>query len=213
MAYRLNWTSEATAIASFDLSKSIDMGETYSSLVNIPFDTTGDNYDRPNKHFFYNDTSGQPGHIYKVVINASTATDPLVIIAPPAPPAKCMIIGYMLDAGGYVPTDVQVSVEAYGTRGERWGRNPTGIVGQNKEALGITARRFFVKPDANGMWSVNLIRKVFALIEIPAINFRWAFEVPDKDGPVNIRDIPQLRGQDLALFPEMDGTRALFPES
>lgn len=209
------WTPDPTqTITSFTLTKSVNQGLSYSALATIPWDVAGANYNKQRKQFFYVDAGGAEGDIYQIVANgAFGVSEPLIIVAPPAEPDLCTIVGYCRDPFGFVDRDVAIHVTAVGTPGERWASSPAGIVGQHHDALGIVSRKQVVYPDENGMWQVSLVRRIYAKVEIPALDFSWAFEVPQAAGPVNIRDIPQLRGAALALFPDMQGERLYLPES
>ena len=215
MANKVFWIPDLTqTITSFQVDRSLDKGQTFTTVATITFDVNGVNFDKPTKRFFYSDASGVPGAVYAVTaIGPSGSSAPVYAITPADAPLTCTIIGYVRDVLGYAMPDAAIVVKAFGSTGEQWARNPNGLLAQNPNALGVVSRDIIVKPDDNGMWQVTLLRKAYAKIEIPSQEFVWAFEVPDKTGPINIRDIPQLRGQALQLFPEMLGDRVTLPES
>ena len=215
MSNKVYWNYDPSAsITSFTVKRSADMGLTFVLLSTIVFDTNGANFDKQSKRFFYFDGTGAAGNIYAIGSTGTLGTSPdSYVIAPPADPSLCTVIGYARDAFGYADPELSIHVQAFGTPGERWVQNPAGIVSQHGQALGVIGRKVIINPDANGIWQIGLIRKIYARVEIPALDFSWAFEVPDKPGPINIRDIPQLRGQALSLFSDTAGNRLVMPES
>lgn len=215
MANKISWiTDKSVAVASFDIQRSVNKGISFTALVNILADPNGANYDKQTKKYFYLDAGGNPGDIYTVTATGDAGTSkPAYAITAPDPPDLCVIIGYVRDAFGFVEQETSVHVTAFGSPGERWIKNPNGLVAQHPNALGLVNRSAVIKPDAGGIWQVELVRRAYAKVEIPSLDFILAFEVPDKAGPVNIRDIPQLRGQALALFSEMTGAPGSLPES
>jgi hypothetical protein len=215
MSNRISWAFDPTVVVtSFTITKSVDKGITYAALTSVAFNTTGANWDKAKKRFFYVDAPGNPGDIYLVTSVGAFGTSPgTYAIAPPTSPAFCYIFGYILDSQGNVDQQTPITVRWDGSRGEHWMKGPTGTVAQNPEALAITAGSMQVYPDANGMWQVQLIQKSFARIQIPAIELDWAFEVPSKPGPINIRDVQQLRGLSTGIFSDMTGTRENLPNS
>lgn len=217
MAVKISWSPDLTVpITEFVLTKSVDKGQTFLALVTIPYDTAPASlfYDRKTKRFYYNDLVGNPGDIYQILANGFLGTSKTVIVvAPPTDPDVCTIIGYLSDAFGTIDPGLPIHVYAYGSRAERWAKNPAGLVAQNPQALGIADNTRTVYPNAAGIWQVELVQGTYARVHIPAIEFSWAFEVPKKLGPVNVRDIPQLRGSALGAFPEMQGDSPVRPES
>lgn len=215
MANKFYWTPDPTqTITSFDIERSTDHGSSFAALVNIPFNVNGANYDKQRKQFFYEDAAGQPGYIYRIVANGAFGVSvPLTIVAPPAEPELCTIIGYVRDASGYVDRTTAIHVTAVGSPEEHWAPNPEGLVAHNAHALGIVAKRDVIHPDENGMWQVDLIRGIYARIEIPALMFQRTFEVPRKAGPINVRDIAEVRGRALALFGDVNAGGVFLPES
>jgi hypothetical protein len=214
MSNRLSWGWDTTqTVTGFTLTKSTNKGISFSALVTIPFDTVGANYDAREKKFFYVDNTGVPGDVYKVVAHGTFGVStPAIIVAPPAAALTCTIIGYVLDLFGSVDERMRVIVDAYGSRGERWMQNPVGVVAQHPEAVAarVTSRVFTL--DSAGMWQADLVRGSYARVQIPELQFTHVFEVPQEAGPVNIRDIPQLRGPELALFGESNGDKLYLPE-
>lgn len=208
---RVYWEHSALApITSFVLEKSVNKGASYTTLATIVFSTTGANYDSKSRRFFYTDSAGQAGAIYRITSVGTLGTsEPAFAITPPAAMLKCLIIGYVRDSYGNVDTNMRVLVSSYGTRGEAWAYNATGVVANEALAVGVPVdQSIIVQPNAEGIWRVELLRKTLARIQIPDLNFEWAFEVPDAQGPINIRDIPQLRGADFSgLWPGQDGVR------
>jgi hypothetical protein len=206
MSVRISWGFDPTvSITSFTLTKSTNNGITYAALASVDFDVNGANYDRPTRTFFYVDNAGAAGHVYKIVAEGALgSSEPVISVAPPNPPSKCLVIGYALDAFGQADEHLVVNVETAGRRGQHWLTNPTGLVANNREALGVVRSSCSVFPDANGMWQVSLLRGSYARVQIPALELDWAFEVPSLEGPVNVRDIPLLRSADyLSLWPDM----------
>ena len=211
MTVTVSWGYDTTqTITSFTLEKSTDKGVSFSSLVSIAFNPAGANFDAANNRFFYNDAAGAVGHVYKIyAVGPLGTSEARIAISAPAETSKCTIIGYVEDAFGEVDTSIQVLVEAFGGREDRWVQSPTGVVAQNSRAVGITSGRNIVYPNSDGIWQVRLTRKTVARITINELGLDWAFEVPDKDGPVNIRDIPQIRGGSFyGIYPEQDGTQS-----
>lgn len=199
---------------SYALEKSTDKGISYTDVATVTFDVNGSHYDKQKKQFFYADDAGNPGDIYRITsTGAYGISKPTFVIAPPESPPTCVIIGYLMDVFGYVDQRVSVHVTAFGSPGEKWVQNPVGVVAQNTLATGLLGRSSVVNPTDGGIWQVELVQGAYARIEIPELDFSWTFEVPKQTGPLNIRDISQLRGQDLALFPEMLGERNVLPNS
>lgn len=208
MAVKVIWEFDpSVAVTSFTLDKSVDQGTSYTFLATVTFDINGANFDRAEKHFFYNDAAGAPGHIYRITATGAFGTSlPSYMVAPADPPGLCVVIGYARNAFGEVDVGMQVFVESWGERGTGWASNPAGVVGNNAQSLAVISSTRTTYPDANGLWQVELIRKAYARVRIPALELDWAFEVPDKTGPVNIRDLPLVRQGDVnGTFPEMTG--------
>jgi len=199
MGITLNWGFDpSTAITQFVLTKSTDKGKSYSALTTIAFDVTGAAFDAKKGLFFYTDAAGAPGHIYKLVAQGAAGdSSPSYIVAPADEPTTCLVIGYIRDGFGAVNENVKVNVSSYGNAQESWADNPNGLIAQNPRSLGIVAGERTVYPDSNGMWQVELIKNTRARIIIEEMNFDWTFKVPNDSGPVNITDIPQLRGQEF----------------
>lgn len=213
MSNTIVWNYDpAVTITSFALEKSVDKGLTFAALATVVFNLTGANYDQVNKRFFYLDGAGNPGDVYRVTsTGAFGVSGPTIAVAPPAQPALCTVIGYVLDGLGRPRTDVRVEVHAYGVGGERWTRNHAGVVAQNPAAVGIVATAETVYPDAAGVWQVSLLQKALVRIEIAELGLSWAFEVPAKVGPVNVRDLPQLRGASFnGIWDADDGSPAVI---
>lgn len=217
MSNTIVWQFDLTVvITSFTLKKSTDQGQSFAALTSVAFNTArgAANWDDANKRFTYTDGTGNPGDVYQVIaIGANGTSMPALIVAPPTPPATCLVIGYVLDAFGAVDAQIPIVVTTVGTRGEQWGQNTAGIVAQNPMSVGMVGSNRTIYPDRNGMWKIALVQKTYARIVCAAIGLDWSFEVPVKAGPVNVRDIPQLRGQALSVFGDMNGSRNSFPNS
>ena len=215
MSNKFYWSSDpADKATSFDLNKSVDGGATYTSLVNVPYDVNGVNYDRQQKKFFYTDVSGNAGDIYHVVSNGPLgASDPLIVVAPPTEAPTCTIVGYVRDPFGYVDTRMAVHVESAGKGSERWVAAGNGTIGQNAQSLAIVDRSIIVNPNSDGMWSVDLIQRSVMRIMIPALEFNVTFEVPARIGPINVKDLRPLSGQTLGEGAPYAGDRLYLPES
>lgn len=202
------------AIAHFSLIKSTDGGSTFNALGVVAFDVNGASYLPQTQQFFYVDAAGNPGDIYQVFAVGDDGTSPPVtVIAPPVRSALCTVIGYVKDPFGMVDQNTVINVNSMGSRGERWVASPAGLQGFAPMALAITPSLKRVYPDENGLWQVGLVYGAYTRIEIPSIEFSWTFEVPAKPGPINIRDIPQLRGEALGLFQQEDGERMRWSNS
>lgn len=197
-------------ITSFTLTKSVDKALTFSALTVITFDVNNSAvFDRATDSFFYDDVAANPGDIYKIVATGSNGTSiPVFAIVPLPTPAACTIIGYVLDGFGESDKHLNVVIEtAGGPQSEIWMANPDGLVAQSNEALGITRADTVVQVN-QGMWQASLLQGSYARITIPALRFDWSFRVPKEEGPINIRDIPQLRGSSFdGLYPGTAGTR------
>ncbi len=205
---RVSWDYDSSvAVTSFGVYKSSNKGLTYTLISTVTFAVNGANYNRVDRAFFYDDLTGAAGDIYKIVANGVNGTSASAFgIAPAVELARCLIIGYARDGFGDVDPYMDVLVETYGNRGEHWVQNSGGVIAQHAQAIGVSSGARTLHPDVNGMWSVELIQKTFARIRIPALEFDWAFEVPDKEGPVNIRDVALLRqGDYYGTSPEQVG--------
>lgn len=217
MSVLLTWYPDPAVIISlFNIFVSTDEGITFNLLAAVPFNTApgAPNYDQRLKQFSYTDSIGIPGNVYQVfAVGADGTSIPEYTIAPPSSFPLCTIYGYMIDAFGNVDQNNEIICRSFGSRGEKWTHNVPGIVGQNPMSLGISDGYRTVFPDQNGLWQVAIIQGIYARIEIPALEFSWVFEVPKSIGPFNIRDVPQLRGQALGVFPDLVGDRTRFPES
>lgn len=214
MSYRVQWFADDPTAQSFLLEKSTDKGVSYTTLTTIAYDTTGVNYDPRLKVFFYVDAGGAAGHVYRLTVTGTQGVSPpSFIVVPMAAPDMCHIIGYVRSPFGEVDQSVKVDVFSFGSRGERWMKSPSGLLGINPEALGVTNAQKAVFPNADGMWEVLLVQGTYARIFIPEMSFEWTFLVPSVTGPVNIRDIAQLRGQERALYSEQTGDQPNFSES
>lgn len=213
MSNTILWKHDpSVAITSFTLQKSTDKGIIFSALATVAFSVTGPNWDAANRRWQYVDTAGNPGDVYSITATGTNGTSPAALaISPPVVPTTCTIIGYLTDAAGNVDVQVPISVQTTGSRGEQWISSPPGALARNPEALAVIGANLTVFPDNNGMWQVKLLRRSFARVSIPAVQLDWAFEVPNTPGPLNIRDIPQLRGAELTVFPEMTGTPLALP--
>lgn len=217
MSVKITWQADpSVTITSFTVIVSTDKGATFTTLATVTFNTASGapNYDQRLKQFFFVDSSGNPGNIYQVAAIGTNGTSiPEFVIAPPSSYPMCDIFGYVIDAFGDVDTSIPIEVSSFGSRGEKWARNVGGIISQNPMGLGIAAVMRTIFPDNNGIWQISLIQGAFARVSIPILDFTWTFEVPANAGPINIRDLPQLRGQALGVFPEMGGESTRFPES
>lgn len=217
MAQRVLWRVDpgSAGITEFQLQKSVDAGNSYTALVTIPFDLNGANYEKQAARFFYDDAGGGSGHVYLVyAVGPNGTSDPIFFIPPPSDPQRCAIIGYVLDVFGNADQSVAVEVNASTRPSERWHTNPTGLVAREARALGILPAAMRVYPDANGIWQVSLVRKAFARISIPALDFEKDIEVPDAIGPFNIVDVPGLTGTDASgIFQGGPGLRASIPRA
>jgi hypothetical protein len=211
----LTWGYVASpAVTSWVITKSTDGGSTFSALATVAFSVTGANFNPQTQQFFYADAAGNPGDIYEVVAVGSAGTSlPVMLIAPPAAPQLCKVIGYLKDPFGGVDQNTVINVNSMGTKGERWVPSTAGLLSQAPMGLAVTPSHRRVYPDANGMWQVSLVYGAYCRVEIPSIDFSWTFEVPAKAGPINIRDLPQLRGEALGLFQQEDGERMGWPNS
>jgi hypothetical protein len=217
MSVKLQWINDPSVpVSSFVITLSTDKGQTFSALVTIPFNTApaAPNYDPRLRQFFYTDLTGVPGNIYRIVANGANGTSIAEFaIAPPLAYPMCQIYSNIVDAFGEVDQSRHILVRSFGTRGEKWTNSPPGIVAYNPMALGIVDSVRTVFSDLTGLWQVSLIQGTYARIEIPDLQYSWAFMVPNEVGPVNIRDIPALRGSALGIYPEMMGDRDPLVES
>jgi hypothetical protein len=217
MSVQITWAYDpSVTIASFMVSVSTDGGATFSQLATISFNTAigAVNYNQKTKQFFYVDGTGVSGNIYSVAAVGANGTSNLqYVVAPVLAYPTCTIYGYVIDAAGNVDTSIDVLVTSFGTRGERWMKKPTGLAAFNPMSLGVVSSSLTVYPDATGVWQVTLLQGAYATISIDALDFSWTFETPASNGPINIRDIQQLRGAALGVFPELVGDRNRFPES
>lgn len=209
MTVKVSWMADTDdSVTSYEVFRSQDKGLTYSSIAVVPFDTQGTDYDKTTKRFFVNDSTGQAGDVYMITATGLYGTsEPTIVIAPPAVPAKCLVVGYVRDAHGRVDRNWTVRVSTAAQRGENWLAGG-GVVGQHPLSVGVVASDTTVHPDENGFWSVELLQDAIARISIPVLDLDWAFRVPKKNGPVNIRDIPQVRTADFyGIWPDMQGSR------
>lgn len=216
MSNKLIWSPNySVPISSFTIVKSTDMGITFAFLATVDFDTSSGapNYLPGTKQFFYNDSSGNPGDMYQITASGDNGTSAAsLVVTPPASIPLCTIFGYQVDGFGNPGTAI-VTCRSIGSKGERWAKTVPGMDAFSTQALGVVAASAEVFTDSNGIWQVSLVQGSYAQIEIPAINFTWTFEVPAKSGPINIRDIPTLRGEALGLFGPEYGERNRFPSS
>ena len=208
---RILWDFDRSVpVTSFTLTKSTDKGLAYAALDVVSFDINGAAYLPGKKRFHYDDVAGDSGHLYKVIASGPYGAAAAVIgVAPPQAPSKCLVIGYLLDGVGNVDTQSPVIVETHGTNGSYWTNNPSGVVAQNAQAQGIGYSRYEIYPDQTGLWQIPLVIGTVARVQIPSQELDWAFEVPNQEGPVNIRDLPLLSMADyFSLYPDRSGTRA-----
>jgi hypothetical protein len=220
MSVTLSWQADNTpntpAITQFNVLLSTDLGATFTLLASVPFNTarSNSNYNQQTRQFSYLDSTGNPGNIYQIIsVGSNGNSAPVFAIAPPILYSKCAIIGFLVDPFGDADPTQPVKVSSFGSRGERWTKNQPGIVAQQPFALGIIETSKTVYPDATGLWSVELLQSTYAKIEIPCLNYVSVFEVPAVSGPINVRDIPTLRGEESGLFPNQVGDRPAWPES
>jgi hypothetical protein len=206
MAATIYWDADDTTVTSYALSRSSDKGVTYSAVATVAASTVGANYDARSRRYFYTDASAAAGDIFKLVATGSLGTsEPEFAIVPPAAAPVCRIVGYALTGFGEADVLLPVLVTLFGSRGESWNRNPTGTMAQHAEALHLVPASRTVYPDLTGLWAVDVVRGALARVQIAQTGFSWVFRVPDVAGPVNIRDIPQARGQELAPYGELLG--------
>jgi hypothetical protein len=211
MSVKITWSYDpSVSVTDYKVYRSTDNGVTYTLVSTIAFDVNGANYDKAERQFFYTDAGGAAGYVYKVTATGANGTSkPVYTIVPPGDPPTCLVIGYVTNVFGQKDLgQVHIDVQGYGSRGELWAPNASGVVANSQQAMGLASglRRVFL--DENGMWQVELVRKTLARITIPALDLDWAFEVPDREGPVNIRDIPCQRGADFeTTFGDNAGVR------
>lgn len=206
MAATIYWDADDTTVTSYALSRSTNKGASYSAVATVAASTVGANYDARTKRYFYTDAGASAGDIFKLIATGSLGTsEPEFAIVPPSAPSLCRVVGYALTGFGEADVQLPVLVTLFGSRGESWNRNPTGVMAQSAEALHLVPASRTVYPDTAGIWSVDLVRGALARVQIAQTGFSWVFRVPDVAGPVNIRDIPQARGQELAPYGELLG--------
>lgn len=197
MAVTIHWYHDtAHAIESFTIQRSIDGGRTFAALAVVVFDLNGANYDRATNRFRYRDLTGAPGYVYSVVVTGELGlSDPAFVVAPPAPAPLCTVIGYTSHVGGARQKGLPVVVEYLGDRQDQRSVEMAGTIGMNKQAVvvGGTAQ---TQTDANGMWSIDLVQGARVLLTLPGV-YSHAFTVPKARGPVNVRDLPQIRGTSI----------------
>jgi len=194
---RLTWVPDpSVAVTSFTVQKSTDEGITFSTIATVTAGAASPNYDRQDKVYFYVDSGSSPGDVYKVTCTGPNGTSlPAYAVAAPDPLPLCLVIGYVANGFGDRLSGVAVSVKSFGAKSSAWVNNPAGTIAQNPRAVGVAATsEKTVYTDAAGIWQVSLVQKTEALVTIPDLRFEYAFEVPAKTGPINIRDIAELRG-------------------
>jgi hypothetical protein len=214
MSNRLYWKPDpAVAITSFVITRSTDLGQSFSALATVTYDLTGANYDKRTKRFFYDDASGSNGHVYRITaVGANGTSSPVFLVSPAVPPSTCTVIGYIMDTFVQVDTSVQIHVESYGR--PQWKKGTSTLVAQSAEALGVPTSQQMLHPNSEGVWQVSLMQGAYARVRIPSLQYDHAFLVPEKEGPVNIRDIPIVRQADLnGLYPDQSGTHASIPQA
>ena len=198
MAATLTWFPDpaSNGVTEYILDSSTDGTITWANVTTVVYSLTGMQYDKVNKVFTYTDSAGAPGTLYRLSAVGSFGTSGYVYIAvPPGPPPVCEILGYIQTAMAGVDSSTPIQVQTYLKKGQQFFSVP-GTIGQTRAGMGIQAWKTSVYPNASGICSDTLVQGVYALITIPALNFRWAFQVPEVPGPVNIRDIPCLKGSD-----------------
>lgn len=206
MAATIYWDASDTTVTSFALSRSSDKGASYTAVATVAASTVGANYDARTKRYFYVDASAAAGDIFKLVATGTLGTsEPEFAIVPPGAAPRCRVIGYALTGFGEADVLLPVLVTLFGSRGESWNRSPSGVMAQHAEALHLVPSSRTVYPSTAGVWSVDLVRGALARVQIAQTGFSWVFRVPDVAGPVNIRDIPQARGQELVPYGELLG--------
>jgi hypothetical protein len=214
MANRLYWKADpSVTVTSFVITRSTDLAQSFSALATVNYDLAGANYDKRTKKFFYDDSTGSNGNVYRIVAVGNNGTStPVFLVAPAAAPSTCTIIGYIMDTFAEVNTSLQVHVESYGR--PQWKKGTSTLVAQSAEALGVPTSEQIVTPNTDGVWQVRLVQGAYAKIRIPDLQYDHAFLVPEKEGPVNIRDIPFLRQADLhGLYPDQSVTQAGIPRA
>lgn len=116
MSVKISWAPSREAdVVSYDLERAVASDGAYALLVNILHDTAGVNYDSVNGVFFYDDTTGDATHWYRIIAidslgNRSIPSEPFQ--AAPAPLA--------------LPSKVKVD-HNYGTVGALRYQTPSGV--------------------------------------------------------------------------------------
>ena len=193
----LSWGFDRTeTVTSFVITKSTDKGQSFSALATVTFDVGGAAFEKKTARFFYTDATLAAGDIYRLtVVGPGGTSQPEFLIVPPTL-QLCHVFGYVFDAFG-APSKADVNVEAYAPAGMGfWTVATTGVAAHDSTALALAPRSAVVSVDAAGLWRVALLRRCHARIVIAELGIDYAFEVPDREGPINLRDIPRLRQAD-----------------
>lgn len=199
MSAKITWGYDSSInITQFRVEKSTDKGASFLSIATVPFNTSGANYDKIAKNFFYNDLVGNPGDIYRIFVDGALGTSlPVYVIVPSAFPPVCSIFGYVFTSDGSVDREVEIKIKPFHLGGGKWASNFSGITAHDPQAVGIVSSGpVSVYPDENGMWQVQLLQGIYVIVEISALEFEAAIQVPSTQGPVNICDINRLTGSD-----------------
>jgi len=199
MPARYTWdcTPASDAVIDFDIQKSTDNGNTFATVATILADTTDPLvYDADADKFFWVDATPVAKEIVRIAArNAVGLSTYRYLYPPPVQPSLVNVFGAVLNPhNGRPMKEVEVIIYAMQGQASAYQEND-GVASLNAESVTVAARRYRVFTDAEGRWSVDLMRDVPMDIEIPFVGVTRTFRLPKDETiqAVNFRDLVKYR--------------------
>ncbi len=195
MTFRAEWDFDLAGVSTYAIAGSTDKAATYATITSIPNNKGGANYNKKTQKFFYEWSAATPGDVLRVIAqNASLEEMGRAYFVVPAPRlSQCIVMGYVADGQGYVDREQSIIAETEQQMTAPWG--PDRLSLSNNAVLAQPSRQEMF-PDANGMWQVSLARGLTVRFYSPFYGLDLVVQVPDREGPVNLFDLPVIRSME-----------------
>jgi len=189
------WTPSADT-DDYELERSIDNGLNWTTIVSIPHDYDGANYNSATGLFFYEDVAPVLGEIVRLYgTNADGAGPASFFYGQETTTTTCRVYGSLVhQVTGEPLRGVEVRIQATD--------RPNSTLRPGSATPSVTAnsllggkREFRTFSDDDGKWSMDLVRGITVRAQIPEVGFDQGFKVPEDRDILNITDAYLYRSE------------------
>lgn len=188
---QLTWLplTPAAPPSSYEVSKSTDMGRTFTLLDTLTHDLLDTVvFDQLRQVFFYTDATGASGDVYRVVANyGATQNRPAFAVVSVFPPV-CTVFGYVfaVDGSALAEDDREVSLTYVGTPYLEVADTAGVQAAVANVVKGVTRSSV----NTQGVWQLRGLQG--AVVDVRTVTGTRRVRLPMAEGPYNLADLPAL---------------------